>query len=91
MNYNGLQIRLFEFSVKIIQESRRLPVGIEYKVILNQLIKSVTPSAANYEEAQAGVSKSDFSNKIGISLKEMRESNYWLRLIIAITEKMIHG
>ena len=34
-------------------------------------------------EAQAGSSKADFTNKVRISLREMRESNYWLRLIIA--------
>ena len=41
-------------------------------------------ASTNYEEAQAAVSKADFTNKIGISLKEKRESNFWIRLIIAI-------
>jgi len=27
------------------------------------------------------VSRADFGNKIGISLKEMRESNYWLEIL----------
>jgi len=35
---------------------------------------------ANYEEAQAASSRADFANKIKISLREMRESNYWLRI-----------
>ena len=35
---------------------------------------------------QGVVSRADFANKTGISLKEMRESNYWIRLIIATTE-----
>jgi four helix bundle protein len=51
-----------------------------------QLVKAATSSGANYEESQAAVSKSDFSNKVGISLKEMRESNYWIRLTIAIQD-----
>ena len=33
------------------------------------------------EEAQGAVSRADFGNKVGISLKEMRESNYWLRIL----------
>ena len=37
-------------------------------------------------EAQAGSSKADFNNKVRISLREMRESNYWLRVIKAILE-----
>jgi four helix bundle protein len=35
------------------------------------------------EEAQAAQSKADFISKNSISLKEARESHYWLRLIIA--------
>jgi four helix bundle protein len=36
---------------------------------------------ANSEETQGAVSRADFGNKVGISLKEMRESNYWLRIL----------
>lgn len=35
------------------------------------------------EKAVAGQSKADFIHKNAIALKEARESNYWLRLIIA--------
>ena len=35
---------------------------------------------AIYEEAQAAESKSDFIHKLQVALKEMRESNYRLRL-----------
>jgi four helix bundle protein len=52
-------------------------------VIRYQLAKSSTLSGPNYEEAQAGSSKPDFNNKVRISLREMRESNYWLRVIKA--------
>jgi four helix bundle protein len=84
---NELQLRLFNFAVAIIRLIRKLPVSKEYNVISYQLIKASTSSGANYEEAQGAVSKADFTNKIGISLKEMRESNYWIRLIVATTEK----
>jgi len=46
-----------------------------------QLAKSSTSSGANYEEAQGAISRADFKNKVHISLKEMRESHYWLRII----------
>ncbi len=78
---NNLSKRLFEFGVEAINFSRKLPESPEYKVIRYQLIKSSTSSGANYEEAQAGSSRADFTNKIRISLREMRESNYWLRTI----------
>ena len=81
---NDLKGRLFRFSVNIIKEVRNLPISKEYQVISYQLLKSSTSVGANYEEAQAAVSKADFSNRVGISLKEIRETNYWLRLIIEI-------
>jgi four helix bundle protein len=84
--YYDLQKRLFDFAVNVIKLVRKLPKGKEYDVISYQLIKAATSSGANYDEAQGAVSKPDFSNKIGIALKEMRESNYWIRIIIAITE-----
>ena len=36
---------------------------------------------ANYEEAKGTDSRADFGNKLQISLKEMRETRYWLCLI----------
>jgi len=84
---NDLQDRLFNFVVNVIIQIRNLPNGVEYNVISYQLIKAATSTGANYEEAQGAVSKADFANKVGIALKEMRESNYWIRLVIAITEK----
>ncbi len=81
---NDLEDRLFNFAVRTIRFTRSLPSGPEYNVIKYQLTKSSTSSGANYEEAQAGSSKLDFANKVRISLREMRESNYWLRVLKGI-------
>ena len=81
MDENELSKRLFNFSVDVIKMLRLLKGGNDLKIISNQLGKAATSSGANYEEAQGAVSKPDFSNKIAISLKEMRESNYWLRIL----------
>ena len=81
MGENDLQDRLFRFALDVIKMLRTLKGGADLKVISNQLIKAATSSGANYEEAQAAVSRSDFGYKISISLKEMRESNYWLRIL----------
>jgi four helix bundle protein len=72
--------RLFQFAVRVIKFLRQLPDEPEINNIRYQLCKSSSSSGANYEEAQAAYSKQDFLFKIDISLKEMRESNYWLRL-----------
>ncbi|MBI9059650.1 MAG: four helix bundle protein [Labilibaculum sp.] len=77
--------RLFDFSVRVIKEVRNLPDSKEYRVISYQVLKSATSVGANFEEAQGAVSKADFANKVGISLKEIRETNYWIRIVIAIS------
>jgi four helix bundle protein len=81
MDENELSKRLFNFAVDVIKMLKTLQGGNEIKIISNQLGKAATSSGANYEEAQAAVSRADFGNKVGISLKEMRGSNYWLRIL----------
>jgi four helix bundle protein len=86
-----LEKRLFDFAVRTVKFLRTLPASPDYKVIRYQLIKSSTSSGANYEESQAGSSKPDFCNKVRISLREMKESNYWLRLIQALNDEETHN
>lgn len=75
-----LDERLFEFVIRTINFLKSIKNSQELSVIKYQLSKSATSSGANYEEAQAASSLNDFSSKINISLREMRESNYWLRI-----------
>ena len=49
--------------------------------IAGQLVRSGTSPAPNYAEACAAESKKDFIHKLGIALKELRETRIWLRLI----------
>ena len=86
MKENDLQKRLFNFGVRILKFLPNLPKTPEFNIIRYQLAKCSTSSGANYEEAQAGSSKADFNNKVRISLREMRESNYWLRVIDAVIQ-----
>jgi four helix bundle protein len=78
---NDLCERLFEFAVRVIEFLKTLPYTPENKTIRTQLSKSACSSGANYEESQSGSSKPDFTNKVRISLREMRESNFWLRIV----------
>lgn len=80
---NDLADRLFRFAVRNILFLGNLPAEPEFNNIRYQLSKSSTSPGANYEEAQAGSSKADFVYKTEISLKEMRESNYRIRIIEA--------
>jgi len=80
----GLGERLFTFAIDVIKFLRNIKNTTEINVMKYQLKKSATSSGANYEEAQAASSRADFKNKINISLKEMRESNYWLKIFKAL-------
>ncbi|MFW5916764.1 MAG: four helix bundle protein, partial [Bacteroidota bacterium] len=81
MYKSDLRSRLFEFGAQVILMLKFLPSTLEAMTIRHQLSKASTSGGANYEESQAGTSRADFSNKIRISLREVKESNYWLRLI----------
>ena len=84
---NDLSNRLLNFSINVILFLRKIKNTQESLIIKNQLIKSATLSGANYEEAQGASSKADFTNKARISLKEMRESNYWLKVTNGILQQ----
>jgi four helix bundle protein len=54
--------------------------------IRNQLLRAGTSIGANLEEAVASESRRDFIHKNSIALKEARETDYWLRLIIEVAK-----
>ena len=77
---NLIQDKSFQFSLDIIKLYIKLQKEREY-VISKQLLRSSTSIGSNIEEAIAGHSRKDFVSKLTISLKEARETNYWLRLL----------
>ena len=46
------------------------------------MFRSATSIGANVSEAQSAQSNKDFVNKLEIALKETRETQYWLELLI---------
>ena len=72
---------LFELSIMIIKITAKLNNNQEYKVIKDQMLRSGTSAGANYEEARGAESRADFIHKLHIAYKELRETNYWLRLM----------
>jgi four helix bundle protein len=78
--------RSFAFAVRVVKLCRFLEKQSDVsKSLIRQLLSAGTSVGANLEEAQAGQSKPDFISKNAIALKEARESNYWLKLILATT------
>ena len=70
----------YAFALEIIKLYKILIEKKEY-VLSKQVLRSGTSIGANIHEAVASVSKRDFIHKLGIALKEARETSYWLNLL----------
>ena len=76
-----LQDRLIDFAVRIIRLSEAIPESKAGKHICIQILRSGTSPAPNYGEAQSAESRADFIHKLKIALKELRETEIWLKII----------
>jgi four helix bundle protein len=74
--------RLLDYGARVIKLVEALPKSLAARRIADQLLRSSIAVGAHYEEAQAGESREDFVHKLQLALKELRESNYWLRLLM---------
>ena len=78
---NPIVDKSFDFSVRIVKLYKYLIKKEKDLISLyNQILRSGTSIAANVSESQAAASKSDFRNKLRISLKESYETEFWLKL-----------
>ena len=76
-----LEDRLIDFAVAIIGVTEALPNTKAASHVAGQLIRSGTSPAPNYGEARSAESRKDFIHKMKISLKELRETMIWLKII----------
>ena len=76
-----LEEGLLEYSVMIIKIVEQLPNTKAGNHVGGQLLKSGISPYPNHGEAQAAESPKDFIHKLRISLKELRETQRWLKLI----------
>ena len=77
--------RSFEFGRRILLLAEKLwDRGPAARHCAGQLMGCGTSIGANAEEAQDGQTKPDFIAKLSVSRKEARETNYWLRMSLAI-------
>jgi four helix bundle protein len=75
--------RTKSFAVRIIKACRFLDEASSVcRTLSKQLLRSGTSIGANVREAQSAQSQKDFINKLEIALKEARETQYWLEILI---------
>jgi four helix bundle protein len=74
--------RMLDFAARIGNVVEGLPDTRLGRHVAGQLVRCGTSPGPNYAEACAGESRADFVHKIKVVLKELRESRFWLRLIV---------
>lgn len=73
--------KAYAFALDIIKLYKELTSETKEYVLSKQLLRAGTSIGANVNEAVSSESKRDFIHKLGIALKEARETNYWLSLL----------
>jgi four helix bundle protein len=78
--------RLVRFAGECIFFTRNLNKSYENEYYKNQLIRSSGSSSLNFGEAQGTISDKDFVFKVGLSVKELKESRNSLKILNYIKE-----
>jgi four helix bundle protein len=77
-----LEERTARFGEAIIRFALKIPHSPVNNRLIDQLVGAGTSVGANYCEADDGVSRKDFMNRIGTCRKEARESKFFLRMVV---------
>ena len=89
-----LRTKSYTFGVRIVRLSQFMVSEHKEYVLSKQVLRSGTAIGALIREAEYGISKPDFRNKMSIALKEANETDYWLSILKDtdyINEKMFQS
>ncbi len=79
-----LENRLIDFAATIIKTAEGFPKSYAGNHLAGQLTRSGSSPALNYGEAQGAESRNDFIHKMKIALKELRETNNGLKIVLKL-------
>ena len=85
----GLEDRLVDFSVVILDVVDLLPDTKAGNHVAGQLVRAGAAAAPNYAESQSAESRKHYIHKVRVALKELKESRVWLKVILR--KRMIAG
>ncbi len=83
MKENIIRDKSFNFAVKVVKVNKQVVKEKKEYVLSKQFLRSGTSVGANVEEAIGAQSEKDFISKMSIAYKEIRETEYWIRLMYA--------
>jgi four helix bundle protein len=78
-----LKERTFNFAMSVLELDAKLPNTEEASIVRRQLCKSGTSVGANVEESDGSLTLNDFVYRVDVAFKEVKETRYWLRVIVA--------
>lgn len=81
MTPEELSERLWRFAARVGKVVDALPDTRLGRHVAGQLVRCGTSAPPNYDEGCAAESRRDFIHKLGIALKELKETRGWLRFI----------
>ncbi len=86
----SLKLKSFQLAIRIVKLCQFLVTERKEYILSKQLLRSGTNPGAMVTESENAESGNDFIHKLGIAQKELAETEYWLRLLLAtgyLTEK----
>src|SRR5215469_9967780 len=82
MTPNELSDRLWHFAARVSKVVDALPDTRTGRHVAGQLIRCGTAAPPNYEESRVAESRPDFAHKLNIALKELVETEGWLKFVV---------
>lgn len=79
--------RSCNFAIEVIKSLKKIEFDLTLKIIINQLIRSITSIGANIAEGSAAVSRKEFINYLGIARKSAVETVHWLKILYQLTNR----
>jgi four helix bundle protein len=82
MTPDDLSERLWQFAARVGKVVDALPDTGLCRHVAGQLVRCGTSAPPNYDEGCPAESRADFIHKLGIALKELKETRGWLRFTV---------
>ena len=82
MTPSQLSDRLWRFAARVAKVVDALPDTRTGRHVAVQLIRCGTAPPPNYDEGRVAESKADFAHKINVALKELVETEGWLKFTV---------
>ena len=81
MSESVVKPKIYEFAKQAVLMCKKVEAEQHEYDMTRQLRRSATSINANYAEAECAASRTDFLNKLNITVKEANESKQWVNLL----------